>query len=471
MLSASIAALVASVVVPTTAVDEQQVIDQKLAELRGEVAELRAACDPQGSWLTAARAGEIRELVRDVLADAGTRDSLQAAGMTAGRRDRFFLASEDGNWVMNVQGYTQVRYAFDYRPSNPAAPGDSVDTFGASIRRMRFQFEGTVVDPTWRYKLQFVSYQGSVLSPDDIYIEKTLAPGLSLRIGQFNLPFLRESLIPDSVTTMVDRAGTEFFFSAGRGQGIQLTAEGEHLRASAGVFDSFDVKSNYFSSGSSRNQAWDSPTVADYCFMARAEWKLAGTWTQCRDFAGWRTGEFGVLIGAAGEIEKKGNNAGTSDPSIEPLVAGATVDIGIEWPGASIFSYFVWRQIDPGVAGMNNANQYGLVVQGGYFVTDDVELTARYEYGDADTMPNGGAGAVGTLVNNGYPYNSTVTVGANWYISGQFLKLSWDIGYAFQGVGAFASPPGAFLADGTSSSGQFNQSGQVLARMQVQLMW
>lgn len=471
MLLSAASIFLSGVVGQATTADDQQAIDTKLAELRADVAELRAACDPQVPWLSSARAEEVRTLVRDVLADADTRANLQEAGMTAGRRDRFFLASEDGNWLMNVQGYTQVRYAFDYRSSSPAAPGDSVDTFGASIRRMRFQFEGTVVDPTWRYKLQFVSYQGSVLSADDIYIEKVLAPGLSLRVGQFNLPFLRESLIPDSVTTMVDRAGTEFFFSAGRGQGIQLTGESEHLRASAGYFNGFDVKSNYFSSGSMRNQSWDSTSVAEYCFMARAEWKVTGTWAQFKDFSGWRKDEFGVLVGVAGEIEKKGNNAGTSDPAILPFVAGATVDIGIDWPGASVYSYFVWRQVDPGVAGMNNANQYGFVIQGGYFIADTVELTARYEYGNADTMPNGGAGAVGTLVNNGYPYNNAVTVGANWYINGQFLKLAWDVGYAFDGVGAFASPPGAFLEDGTSASGQFDQSGQVLARMQVQLMW
>ena len=55
-------------------------------QLRARVADLEsrlAAVEKGDNWLTEQRANEVRGLVRDVLADADTRASLLAQGMTA----------------------------------------------------------------------------------------------------------------------------------------------------------------------------------------------------------------------------------------------------------------------------------------------------------------------------------------------------------------------------------------------------
>ena len=54
-----------------------------------------------------------------------------------------------------------------------------------------------------------------------------------------------------------------------------------------------------------------------------------------------------------------------------------TADVSVDFSGASIFMYGVWRMIDPGVSRLNNANQCGFVLQCGVFISDTVELTAR----------------------------------------------------------------------------------------------
>jgi hypothetical protein len=66
-------------------------------------------------------------------------------------------------------------------------------------------------------------------------------------------------------------------------------------------------------------------------------------------------------------------------------------------------------------------NPYGFTLQGGVFVSDDVELVARYEDGDADT----------NAATNDF---STLTFGANWYMAQNTAKLGFNFGYAFDWV-------------------------------------
>ena len=54
------------------------------------------------NWLTEHRADEIRGLVQDVLADADTRASLLAQGVTAGYDNGAVISSADGNWSLRT---------------------------------------------------------------------------------------------------------------------------------------------------------------------------------------------------------------------------------------------------------------------------------------------------------------------------------------------------------------------------------
>ena len=91
-------------------------LEKRNDTLQGRVRELEAADGEL--WLTEQRAGEIRGIVQDVLADADSRASLQDSGITAGWNDGFFLQSPDGRFRLNVGGMLQVRYQYSKIRSN-----------------------------------------------------------------------------------------------------------------------------------------------------------------------------------------------------------------------------------------------------------------------------------------------------------------------------------------------------------------
>ena len=448
-------------------------LQSELDALRRDVAVLRANGIGGGNWLTEARTEEVRAIVTDVLADAATRTSLQESVATSGWKDGFFLNSADGAYSMRFNGYIQTRYTFDSRESVAGLTGtQDLEAHGFETRRIKMVLEGNVVDSSWTYKVETALSSGTT-SLDDTWVEKRLAEGLTMKIGQFKAPFMREFLLSDPVAMMVDRSSVEGFFTPGRAQGVQLNWREGDVQLTGAYLNGFAVKSNYFTSGDMRNLSWGSTAIADYAVVARAEWKLAGEWAQFKDPAGWASDGFGVLLGVAGEAERKDNNQGVPAAygAIEPSVIGGTVDLSVEFSGASILTYGVWRQVDPNDAALATSDQFCFMIQGGLFVTDTVELVARYEYGDADTSPNGDPLVLNTINNNGYSTLNTVGVGVNWFIQKQRIKLTTDLCYAMDGIGAFTNSGNGFLSDGTGAGGAFDQDGQIIARMQFQMMW
>ncbi|MCA9286162.1 MAG: hypothetical protein KDA22_13135, partial [Phycisphaerales bacterium] len=73
---------------------EVQALRDRVSQLESKLAQIE---ERDASWLTEARAEQIRDLVGDVLADADARASLQSSGLTAGWDKGFFLASPDAS--------------------------------------------------------------------------------------------------------------------------------------------------------------------------------------------------------------------------------------------------------------------------------------------------------------------------------------------------------------------------------------
>jgi len=136
------------------------------------------------------------------------------------------------------------------------------------------------------------------------------------------------------------------------------------------------------------------------------------------------------------------NTAGAAD------LFGATADVTFDFGGANVMGAFYWDNVDNATVGQN---PYGFTLQGGFFVSDDIELVARYEFGDADT----------NLTDNDF---STLTLGANWYLAQNTAKFGFDIGYAFDGIGntwGFASSGNNWLQDAANEDGQWMLQAQL----------
>ena len=80
-------------------------------------------------------------------------------------------------------------------------------------------------------------------------------------------------------------------------------------------------------------------------------------------------------------------------------------------------------------------NAYGVVVQPSIYFLPKWEWFSRFEYGYIDFNDSTALSAAGySDVTDQVPYN-VITTGVNWYIDGQDLKWTWDIGFGISDVG------------------------------------
>jgi hypothetical protein len=140
---------------------------------------------------------------------------------------------------------------------------------------------------------------------------------------------------------------------------------------------------------------------------------------------------------------------------------GFTVDGSMGGESWTAYASFVWSDNE----GDNNGNTaWGALVQGGYFIQEDVELYGRWEYSTIGRI-------MSRPVNNKL---SVVTLGINyWPVGVKNLKWTTDFGYAFTaiaGPGAFGSASADYNSSGNGWNADPND-GQWLVRTQLQLLF
>lgn len=457
-------------------------------------------------WLTEERAEEIRALVSDVLADAQTRDSLQSTAMTGGySKDQggFFLASSDGNYKLNIKGQMQIRWAFNHRDNEGL--GDTAakqDVWGFENRRTKLTFSGVVIDPSWTYEVKAVfnrspatissgaqsfSSGNIVGSVEDIWVQKDLGNGIAIKVGQFKAPWLREELVSSTAQLAVERSLVNDVFSPKFTQGIQaefgggaddkLRAQvyyGDGMRANATLVpaNSTAVAGNY---GGGYTTGFNQSST-NYAVAGRIEYLGEGSWKAMKDFNSYIGDERSWMVGFGGMAQSlRPANEGPVAANATDSMWGVTADLTVNFGGASVFAYGVYRNVslagevatrDGGTA--DSMGQWGAVIQGGYFLSKELEVYTRYEMGDTDTDKFRTA-----LTGVDLESNSFLAVGCNYFFGGKKdVKLSTDFGYAFSPIGDFQSSGADVLQDGSSTTGDgFTNDGQWVFRTQLQLLF
>lgn len=429
--------------------DREQHLLDRINQLETRLAQVETQRD--GTWLTQQRAEEIRGIVHDVLADADTRASLLGSGMNAGWDDGFFISSADGNFRLNLRGQMQFRYMYNYQ-SNPANVMDnqgnvvSGDRHRSGFENTRTQliFSGHIVNPQWIYYVQGnFQRSGGSFDLEDAYIGHAFGNGWTVLAGQFRVPMLREFLVTEMNQQAIERSLVHQEFTAARTQGVAVNYRDDLLNFTGGFTDGHPATGGFNSPWSMRN--------TDFSLTGRLEAKLAGEWDQFTDFASWPDDDFGLLVGGAIHWQK--GESGTFHDELE--VIQWTIDAQAEFGGLNLFTYVVGRHLSNSTM---NRDQYGFVVQGGYFLTDDWELFARYEWGDDDL---------------GNKNLSIITFGANHYIAATRIKWSTDIGIALREVSSTWGS--GFIGGGGNLSGwrtdQQGNDGQVVIRSQLQFVF
>jgi hypothetical protein len=379
--------------------------------------------------LAAAPAADARPYSAELLAHA------QAQGGAG--FDKGFWVGDGGANKLVLGGMVQTRYLLNFRDE---AVGDEDITNGFQARRVRLRAGGTIFDPALSYFVQGeFSRSTGVFGLLDSYGAYKWDNGMSLRFGQFKVPFAREDLVGDHLQLTAERSNVNTVFAAGRSQAVELSIADGPWRI-AGVFSD---------GANALNTDFTSMVETDWALTGRADWRFSGDdWKRFDDHTSFRNDPYAGMLGAAIHARGGGETGGTAD--VESI--SATADVTVEGGGWNVFGAGVWRHSD--AAGLET-DDFGLVAQAGVFVTEQAELFARYDVVFADAA-------------SGDDF-STLTAGVNYYVLPQShaFKLTADVLYYFD-----AEADTALIGPNTGVNLLSDaEGGQVGVRLQAQVIW
>jgi len=402
----------------------------------------------ESSWLNERRIEEISALVHEVLQDADTRASLAEGGAVAGWDNGFFLASEDGSFLLRVLGQIQTRYTYnsaDNAFDNSTSEDLDDDRGGFEDTRVRLGFKGHVFSPKWQYFIwSGYNWDGSSLLLD-AYIRHDLGDGLSLTAGQFKTPLLKEWLVSETRQQFVERSILAGCLCGHYTQGVLATYETDHLRLYGSINDGLV----------GINSKWSSENVEAFGVTGRAEWLAYGSWGEYNDFNSFPDSEKLLVVGGGAHYQQ--GEYGTTDD--EAQILRWTVDGSLELGGANVFAAVVGNHLSESET-IGNLDQILFLVQSGVFVLENTELIARFEGGDLD-LPDHDDLAV-------------FTIGVNQFFHGHAVKFTTDLSYSFnalQRVNLGGETFGPALEFHGYRPQEADADGQFVFRAQLQLLF
>jgi hypothetical protein len=387
----------------------------------------------------------------ELRADAASRTSWAEGGAGAGFvNNRFSLYDADKDNLFWIGGQLQFRYTANFRRNDSAPEAHDEFTHGFSERRTRLRFGGNVWDKNLTYFVHIESSRsdGSWTLLDG-FGQYRWSNGIGVRWGQFKAPFMREELVADSVTLMVETSTMQNVFTIGRTQGVQLDYTEGNIRLLGAFTDGPNAVRTDF----------DSSRETDLAFTGRLDYLFAGEdFKRFEDMTSFRGSTYSGGVAIAGHYDSGGETGGTLDRErIQALV-----ETYVEGSGFNAMVAGVWRRLDDDSLTDSQAfDDFGIVVQGGYFVTDQVELIARYDVvlmdGDRSVAPDGDDSF------------HTVAAGFNYYVSPESLavKLTCDLQYFFN------SELDVEIVNPTTGTGLLADpdDGQVAFRAQMQIQF
>ncbi len=382
----------------------------------------------EADWMTERRVEQIKRVVHEVLADAETRAALLNDAIIAGHDGGFFLASEDGNHLLRIKGMLQTRYITNHQNDGP----DDDHRGGFEISRTRFGFMGHVIDPSWKFLIWTGHHKDGDTLLLDAYLTKVLNGQWSVTAGQFKVPLWREWLVSETRQQFVARSLLNAF-AGSYTQGVKVDFKDDALHVTLSINDGVG----------GINKTWDTEDT-ELALTGRVEWLVFGDWKQYSDWESWRGGEAMLVLGTAAHYQL--GESGTA--TVESDIARWTADAHLELGGANLFAAVITDHVDNGV----DVNRVGVLVQGGVFVTDNIEIIGRFEWADLDE------GADDTL--------SVVTAGFNYFFAQHRAKLTVDVGYGFEPV-----PSTMYNTFAGWRMDSVGEDGQVVGRAQMQLLF
>ncbi len=281
----------------------------------------------------------------------------------------------DGSNKLRVSGFTQFRYTLNFR-DDPQTAGahDSGFTNGFELPRTRLIFSGNVLDPNLSFKIegQFSDSNEGSFDLLDAFAAYKYSDEFTVAGGQFQIPLMREwSLSPFGVQG-ADYGVVTDVFNPGYSQGVWFVYQADAFKAIVAIDDGAKTANTRYSSGSE----------ADIGLTARIEGKLSGDWNRFNDMSSWKSDNgIATLLGLGAHYQHTGNTAHPGSGAVpQTSFFQWTVDASVEFAGANLYAAFVHAHNEPDDDNGESTDDFGVQVQGGFFVADQDELFGRWDW-------------------------------------------------------------------------------------------
>ena len=381
----------------------------------------------------------------------GTPSALaQASGAPAPAKLKGFALPTGEGTSFAITGNAQFRYAANLRDTDDVGDRDDF-THGFSNRRVRLGAQGTVLDPNLSFRVDGELATAERMELIDVFLAYRWEGGTRVRAGQFKVPLLQEELNSHTRLQTVERSIVNAVFTQNYSQGVEVSHAWESFRVAGAFSDGLNTI----------NTDFDAAREADWALTGRAEWKWAGEWPRLDQFTSWRGSEYAGFLGFAGHVQSGGETGARTGGTNDVDVAQYTADLSIKGDGWNVFLAFVGRNTDSAAAA-RSFDDFGLVAQGGLFVSEEAELFLRYDhvFVDDDRATSPGVG--------GEDFAS-ITAGVTYYFSprSHAFKVQAEVVY-FPDSQADA---GTLVRPSSSTSVLASGEAQGLFRVQTQIVW
>ena len=389
-----------------------------------------------------------RAYAAELVNDSATRSSLlQGGGGGAGHDSNgFSIGDGSGNNQLYLGGAVQFRYQHNFRDEDAAGENNDF-THGFSNNNVRFWTWGHVWSKDLTYKIQFHHDETDGWNLEDAWGQYAFENGLAVRWGQFKAPVFREESIDSEKQLGIDRSNANEYFTQGYSQAVALVY----------ASDSFKLTGAFGDGANTANTDFNSDAEADYALTARVDFKIAGAdWDRFNDFTSFRSQDDAGLVGAAVHWQDGGETGGTNDTEF----LAYTVDASWEGAGWNVFGAFMGASVEDN-ANATEEDRFGGVIQGGVFVSDQVELFGRWDgiFWDDDAADRDD--------------NHFISAGVNYYISPEShaVKFTGQLTWALNET-AFDDGTGTFVSGFSNNSilGQAEDD-EITLGFQMQVMF
>lgn len=343
-------------------------------------------------------------------------DRAYASQLRSDAEARSSLLGNTNSANLNIEVMTQFRYMINSRDEQTAgALGDADTTIGFDTPRTQVRISGDITDDmSGLIVFDFGSAEnGTAQGTANLLVAQaawSLNENWAVLMGQWHNPVMGSENFAPEHTLAVEKSFTNEFFNVGYTQGVAVAYAGDQFKFVGAFSDGAEYITNY---SNVSNSAFNAAGENDFGITGRFDWLVEGTWDQFADATSWRGSNYGLKIGAGAHWQTQGdtNNTGAGSGSLpaghdSTEVTFWTIDAQVEGDGWNAFAQYVGHDVDIEATTNLNYTNHGFIIQGGLFVSDQVELFGRYDIVMLDDV----------LVAAGTDDNySSFTAGMNYY--------------------------------------------------------